>query len=156
MSTSQLALARMFYLARTFGHGWAQKFDQYAPPTTMEQALAAHKAAQDADEDHTIVAPSLTHTTGSGRTSWRIAADGTVIAKIKDVEFRGFDEGSVVSAPRVVIVVKPNGDDEITSYPGAKTVHYEKAVKVWRSIFSVVTEIETVDCEPEVVVRIHR
>lgn len=156
MSTSQLALARMFYLARAFNHGWAQKFDQYTPPTTMEQVLAAYREAQDADEDHQIVAPSLTHATGSGRTSWRIAADGTVIAKIKDVEFRGFDEGTVVSAPRVVIVIKPNGDDEITSHPGAKTVHFEKAVRVWRAAFGVVTEIETVDCEPEVVVRIHR
>ncbi len=156
MSASRLAVARMFYLARAYHHGWAAKFDQYNPPTTMEQALAAHKEAQEADEDHKIVIPSLTHTTGSGRTSWRIDDDGTVIAKIRDVEFRGFDEGAVVSAPRVVIFIRPDGSDQITHYPDNQAVHYEKAVKVWRAVFGVVAEVKTVDCDPEVAVRIYR
>ena len=109
-----LAIARMHALALAHHHGWAQKFNKYLPPVTMEEALAAHKEAQDADEDHRIVVPSLTHTTGSGRTSWQIAEDGAVTATIYDITPSGDEWGDYTLTERARLTVAPDGMEVTT------------------------------------------
>ena len=158
-----LAIARMHALALAHHHGWAQKFNKYLPPVTMEEALAAHKEAQDADEDHRIVVPSLTHTTGSGRTSWRIAEDGAVTATICEITPGGDEWGDYTLTERARLTVAPDGAHTLTQLEGCDIDDLDRACRVWRAVRNVILRpaidenTATQDDEPnENVVRIRR
>ncbi len=156
-----LAIARMHALAFAFHHGWAQKFNKYLPPVTMEEALAAHKAAQDADEDHKIVVPALAHTTGSGRTSWQIADDGAVTATISELNPSEDGEwGEYTLTERARLTVAPDGAHTLTQLEGCDIDDLDRACRVWRAVRNVIatpapTEQDIVP-EAEVVHRINR
>ena len=151
-----LAIARMHALALAHHHGWAQKFDKYLPPVTMEEALAAHKEAQDADEDHTIVVPSLNHTTGSGRTSWQIAEDGTVTATICEITPGGDEWGDYTLTERARLTVAPDGAHTLTQLEGCDIDDLDRACRVWRVVRNVIQRPEPTegDFVPEIVHRI--
>ena len=155
-----LAIARMHALALAHHHGWAQKFNKYLPPVTMEEALAAHKEAQDADEDHRIVVPSLTHTTGSGRTSWQIAEDGAVTATIYDITPSGDEWGDYTLTERARLTVAPDGAHVLTQLEGCDIDDLDRACRVWRALCNVILRPEPTERDimpvEDVVVRIHR
>jgi hypothetical protein len=150
----------MHALALAHHHGWAQKFDKYLPPVTMEEALAAHEEAQDADEDHTIVVPSLTHTTCSGRTAWQIAEDGVVTATICELTPGGDEWGDYTLTERARLTVAPDGGHTLTQLEGCDIDDLDRACRVWRAVRNVIlrpepTELDFMPVE-DVVVRIHR
>jgi hypothetical protein len=155
----------MHALALAHHHGWAQKFDKYLPPVTMEEALAAHKEAQDADEDHKIVTPSLTHTTGSGRTSWQIAEDGAVTATICEITpSEDGDWGEYTLTERAVLTVASDGAHTLTQLEGCDIDDLGRACRVWRAVQNVIlrpaidenTAIQDDEPNENVVQRINR
>lgn len=157
-TVSPLAIARMTALARSHQHGWAQGFDRYNPPSTMAQALAAYDAAQAADEQHRIVIPSLTHATGSGRTTWQISDDGTVTARIFEIQPGGEDWGDYDLVERVTLTVAPDGTHTLTQLEGADIDDLDRACRVWRAVRYVVLRPEPTESDfvPEIVHRISR
>lgn len=159
-----LAIARMHALALAHHHGWAQKFDKYLPPVTMEEALAAHATAQEESEEGghpgKIVAPSLIHATGSGRTSWQIAEDGVVTATICELTPGGDEWGDYTLTERARLTVAPDGGHTLTQLEGCDIDDLDRACRVWRAVRNVIlrpepTELDFMPVE-DVVVRIHR
>jgi hypothetical protein len=135
MPISPLAIARLHALALEYQHGWAAKFDYHSPPKTLEEALAGHDAAQDEDDEYTIVVPSLAHTTCSGRTSWTIADDGAVTARIYDIEpSQGGDRGEHALIERVTLTVAPDGSHILTQLEGCDIDDLDRACRVWRAV----------------------
>ena len=151
-----LAIARMHALALSFNHGWAQKFHKYLPPVTMEEALAAHKEAQDADPDHTIVVPDLSHYTGSGRTAWQIADDGAVTAMIYEITPGGDERGDYTLTERARLTVAPDGTHVLTQLEGCDIDDLDRVCRVWRAVCNVIQRPEPTegDFVPEIVRRI--
>lgn len=133
-----LAIARMHALALAHHHGWAQKFNKYLPPVTMEEALAAHKEAQDADEDHRIVVPDLSHYTGSGRTAWQIADDGAVTAMIYDITPGGDEWGDYTLTERARLTVAPDGAHTLSQLEGCDIDDLDRVCRVWRAVRNVI------------------
>lgn len=137
-----LAIARMHALALAHHHGWAQKFNKYLPPVTMEEALAAHAAAQEESEESghpgKIVVPSLTHATGSGRTSWQIAEDGAVTATICEITLGGDEWSDYTLAERARLTVAPDGAHVLTQLEGCDIDDLDRACRVWRAVRNVI------------------
>ena len=152
-TASPLAIARMTSLARSHQHGWAQGFDRYNPPSMMAQVLAAYDAAQAADEQHRIVIPSLTHATGSGRTTWQIADDGTVTARIFEIQPGGEEWGDYDLVERAALTVAPDGTHTLTQLDGCDIDDLDRACRVWRAVRDVILRPEPteLDFSPEIV-----
>lgn len=87
---SPLAVARAFALARSFGHGWACLTD--SAPTSFVEARALYDAEQknrsenperwSSPFDDVGLAPAPDHVTTSGRASWTVAPDGSVVCSV--------------------------------------------------------------------------
>lgn len=159
-----LAVARMHALALAHHHGWAQKFNKYLPPVTMAEALAAHATAQEESEESghpgLIVVPSLTHTTGSGRTSWQIAEDGAVTATICEITPGGDEWGDYTLTERARLTVAPDGAHVLTQLEGCDIDDLDRACRVWRAVRNVILRPEPTERDfmpvEDVVVRIPR
>lgn len=152
-----LAIARMHALALAHHHGWAQKFNKYLPPVTMEEALAAHATAQEESQESghpsKIVVPSLAHRTGSGRTTWQIADDGTVTARIFEIQPGGEEWGDYDLVERAALTVAPDGTHTLTQLDGCDIDDLDRACRVWRAVRDVILRPEPteLDFSPEIV-----
>jgi hypothetical protein len=152
---SALAIARMHALALSYRHGWTSR---HLPPTSMDDVMAAHAVAQAEDEAHTIVVPSFSHTTCSGRTSWQIADDGAVTATIYEVTPSEEEWGEHTFTERARLAVAPDGAHTLTQLEGCDLFDLERVLKVWRAVRYVATPAPTEhEHNPEeVVYRIRR
>ena len=123
------------------------------PPSMMAQVLAAYDAAQAADEQHRIVIPSLTHATGSGRTTWQIADDGTVTARIFEIQPGGEEWGDYDLVERAALTVAPDGTHTLTQLDGCDIDDLDRACRVWRAVRDVILRPEPteLDFSPEIV-----
>lgn len=130
----------------------------------MGEALAAHATAQEESEQSghpgKIVVPSLTHTTCSSRTSWTIADDGSLTARIYDVEpSQDGDWGEDTRIERVILTVAPDGAHTLTQLGGVTIENLDRACRVWRAVRNIcerAPEPEDDGAESPEVVRIQR
>lgn len=152
-----LAVRRMHSLALAFQHGWTDRYPHpWTIPETLEEARAAHKEIQSA-VDMPLTAPSFVHKTGSDKTQWVIGMDGTVYVMIKEMGSSKDDQVSVEMKDdpnlRVMLVIYPDGSEELTQAPTANMSHLTRAARVWEAVHHIREEPTAFDGEPEIVHR---